>query len=252
MTQQKPVLLEGRKKVCYVPEDMERRAKGPDAIVLMSVWSNPYISEIGVTQNAVANIARYTSMSESDVDAALRRLDKAKEVVFDSETQEVMAPEWIQYNFDEEDDDSTADEEAPDLTGMPYSQTLRDYYAGKKEDHLFRTEFWLQTLDDSLLGQMIKAVREAPTSDLVLLGLSLITAESGKEKFRGEEISGAVYSLAQVLICEQLRRDGLIQVKGPIQITEPLIVRFTPKGMEAKANAQPGDLLAEIGERMLH
>lgn len=86
--------------VCYkIPPDFVSRASGTDALVLLSVWSNPYISIVGVTEHAVSNIAKYIQLPEQDVENALHRLNEVGEVIFDPDTQETMAPEWVKYNL---------------------------------------------------------------------------------------------------------------------------------------------------------
>lgn len=237
-----------------IPADLVSRAKGVDALVLLSVWSNPYISMIGVTSDAVGNIAKYTRLQPDEVDAALKRLDKAKEVVFDPNTQEVMAPEWIKYNLPTEDGSQDVVDDQPDISGMPFSQTLRDYFQEKNPGHLFRAGFWLKKQSDAALNKMIEAIRDTETakSDLLLLGLGLITAESGKDRFKEDEMQGALIALAQILILERLKRDEYIQIDGHIQIAKPVKAQFTKKGLLAKANAQSGDIIAMVDLQLAH
>lgn len=85
--------------VCYVPSNMFERSKGETALVLMCLWSNPYINAVGVTPGAVQIVAKCSGLPEPQVNEAIQRLQELGECVFDRESGEVWIPQWLEMNY---------------------------------------------------------------------------------------------------------------------------------------------------------
>ena len=85
--------------VCNVPTNMFERAKGRFAFVLSCLWSNPSINAVGVTPNALAEIAKYTGLTKDEVAAAFEQLESTREVVIDGATGEAVIPQWLEFNY---------------------------------------------------------------------------------------------------------------------------------------------------------
>lgn len=85
--------------VCNVPTNMFERAKGKAAFALSCLWSNPGTNAVGVTPNALAEIAKYTGLTTVEVRDAFEQLESVRELVVDPTTGEALVPQWLEFNY---------------------------------------------------------------------------------------------------------------------------------------------------------
>lgn len=87
-------------KACHVPGDITFRTKGTiPNLVLVCLWSNPKITAVGCTPNAIDAIAGYVGISLDEAKKTILALDKIEQVVFDTDTGEALTPNWLEYNY---------------------------------------------------------------------------------------------------------------------------------------------------------
>lgn len=86
--------------VAKVPSDLMVRVRDRMAkFVLMALWTNPSLTAVGITQNAVGNISRYTGLEPVEVEVIFESLIKDNQIEYDESTSEVLVAEWLDMNY---------------------------------------------------------------------------------------------------------------------------------------------------------
>ena len=68
-------------------------------VILRELWVSYVVSEVGCTANAFDSLAECTNFSIDEVKNSILYLAKIDQIIFDSETCEILIPQWLQYNY---------------------------------------------------------------------------------------------------------------------------------------------------------
>lgn len=86
--------------VAYLPRDIMRRmAISTDKLMLAYAWSNPDIKASGCFDFKIFNVMQNTGYSADVVNESISRLAGSNEIFYDTNTEEVFVPTWLDHNY---------------------------------------------------------------------------------------------------------------------------------------------------------